>query len=224
MGPERVTLTPDSVFAKVTEPVRTIALGLGDYSAGRGRTATPRLHRRVSRIGHSDRARGPHRPGDGLNGSFTGLITVAGTQALAAPVAPASNLDNIRSTRAQSRLRLCSTPPTRRTSTCCKRTTRPQFRRFRPLRCRCCSSVGKSGRETVALASGTALVGDFSKAVLFDRQSLNVPLGTINDQCVRSMITSSRRSVGAMDQRALRPCGQECLRRWLVDCPVALGQ
>ncbi|MGI8519137.1 MAG: phage major capsid protein [Actinomycetota bacterium] len=43
--------------------------------------------------------------------------------------------------------------------------------------------------ETDALAAGTALVGDFSKAVLFDRQSLNITLGTINDQFVRNMIT-----------------------------------
>ena len=35
----------------------------------------------------------------------------------------------------------------------------------------------------------TALVGDFSKAVLFDRQSLSITLGTIIDQFVRNMIT-----------------------------------
>jgi catechol 2,3-dioxygenase-like lactoylglutathione lyase family enzyme len=36
--------------------------------------------------------------------------------------------------------------------------------------------------ETDALSAGTALVGDFSKAVLFDRLSLSVTLGTIHDQ------------------------------------------
>jgi len=43
--------------------------------------------------------------------------------------------------------------------------------------------------ETDALTAGTALVGDFSKAVLFDRKSLSITLGTINDQFVRNMIT-----------------------------------
>jgi hypothetical protein len=43
--------------------------------------------------------------------------------------------------------------------------------------------------DTDALAAGTALVGDFSKAVLFDRQSLAVTLGTINDQFIRNMVT-----------------------------------
>jgi HK97 family phage major capsid protein len=43
--------------------------------------------------------------------------------------------------------------------------------------------------ETDALAAGTALVGDFSKAVLFDRQSLAITVGTINDQFIRNMVT-----------------------------------
>lgn len=43
--------------------------------------------------------------------------------------------------------------------------------------------------ETDALTAGTALVGDFSKAVLFDRQSLAVTLGTINDRFIRNMVT-----------------------------------
>lgn len=42
---------------------------------------------------------------------------------------------------------------------------------------------------TFALTAGTALVGDFSKAVLFDRQSLAITLGTINDQFVRNLVT-----------------------------------
>jgi HK97 family phage major capsid protein len=43
--------------------------------------------------------------------------------------------------------------------------------------------------STDALSAGTALVGDFSKAVLFDRQSLTMTLGTINDQFIRNMVT-----------------------------------
>ena len=43
--------------------------------------------------------------------------------------------------------------------------------------------------ETNALAAGTALIGDFSKAVLFDRKALAITLGTINDQFVRNMVT-----------------------------------
>jgi HK97 family phage major capsid protein len=43
--------------------------------------------------------------------------------------------------------------------------------------------------ETSALSAGTALVGDFSKAVLFDWLSLSVTLGTINDQFICNMVT-----------------------------------
>jgi HK97 family phage major capsid protein len=43
--------------------------------------------------------------------------------------------------------------------------------------------------ETDALTAGTALVRDFFKAVLFDRQLLAITLGTINDQFVRNMVT-----------------------------------
>jgi HK97 family phage major capsid protein len=42
--------------------------------------------------------------------------------------------------------------------------------------------------ETNAVSAGTALVGDFSKAVLFDRLSLSITLGTINDQFIRNMV------------------------------------
>jgi HK97 family phage major capsid protein len=42
--------------------------------------------------------------------------------------------------------------------------------------------------ETDALTAGTALVGDFSKAVLFDRQSLRISLGTVNDQFIRNLV------------------------------------
>jgi hypothetical protein len=43
--------------------------------------------------------------------------------------------------------------------------------------------------ETDAMAAGTALVGDFAKAMLFDRQSIAIALGTINDQFVRNLVT-----------------------------------
>jgi hypothetical protein len=38
---------------------------------------------------------------------------------------------------------------------------------------------------------GTVLVGDFSKAVVFDRLSLSVTLGTINDQFIRNMVNGA---------------------------------
>jgi HK97 family phage major capsid protein len=43
--------------------------------------------------------------------------------------------------------------------------------------------------ETDALAAGTMLVGDFSKAVLFDRQAVSISVGTINDQFTRNLVT-----------------------------------
>jgi hypothetical protein len=43
------------------------------------------------------------------------------------------------------------------------------------------SSVERARGGSYALAAGTALVGDFSKAVLYDRRSLAITLGTISD-------------------------------------------
>jgi HK97 family phage major capsid protein len=43
--------------------------------------------------------------------------------------------------------------------------------------------------ETDAIAAGTALVGDFTKAVLFDRQELSTSVGTIDNQFTRNLLT-----------------------------------
>jgi HK97 family phage major capsid protein len=62
--------------------------------------------------------------------------------------------------------------------------------------------------ETDALSAGTALVGDLSKAVLFDRLSLSVALGTINVQFIRNMVTvlgEIGAGFGVIRPSALRP-------------------
>ena len=135
--------------------------------------------------------------GDGVGENFTGLMTVAGTQTLVAPVAPASNLDNIRKAMTLVRVNARSEPtavvlnPTdAQNIDLLKANNEPnRFVGPGPYGVGAAHLWGVPVVETDALTAGTALVGDFSKAVLFDRKSLNITLGTINDQFVRNMIT-----------------------------------
>jgi Phage capsid family len=123
----------------------------------------------------------------------------AGTLTLAAPGAGASNLDNIREAITLIRLNARSEPnaivlnPTdAHNIDLLKVNNEPNnFAGPGPLD----SSLGPRRAwglpivGTDAFTAGTTLIGDFSKAVLFDRQSLAVTLGTINDQFIRDMVT-----------------------------------
>jgi HK97 family phage major capsid protein len=42
--------------------------------------------------------------------------------------------------------------------------------------------------ETEALDDGTAIVGDFSRAILFDRESTNISVGTADDDFIRNIV------------------------------------
>ncbi len=124
-------------------------------------------------------------------------MTVAGTQTLVAPVGPASNLDSIRKAMTLIRVNARTEPtavvlnPTDAQNIDLLKVNAEanHFAGPGPYGVGSPSLWGIPVVETDALAAGTALVGDFSKAVLFDRQSLNTSLGTINDQFVRNMIT-----------------------------------
>jgi HK97 family phage major capsid protein len=42
--------------------------------------------------------------------------------------------------------------------------------------------------ETDAVPAGTAIVGDFRKAILFDREQTNISLGTVNDDFIKNVV------------------------------------
>jgi len=42
--------------------------------------------------------------------------------------------------------------------------------------------------ETEAMPAGTALMGDFRRAVLFDRERINISVGTVNDDFIRNIV------------------------------------
>ncbi len=186
------------VFAKVTESIRTIALWVP--ATTRVVADAPQLRAYIDEYLGADiqtELEDLIVVGDGTGENFTGLMTVAGTQTLVAPVAPASNLDNIRKAMTLVRVNARCEPtavvlnPTDAQSIDLLKANNEPNRFVGPAPTVSVLLVcgGVPVVETDALAAGTALVGDFSKAVLFDRQSLNVSLGTINDQFVRNMIT-----------------------------------
>ena len=186
------------VFAKVTEAVRTIALWVP--ATTRVVADAPQLRVYIDEYLGADiqtELEDLIVAGDGVGENFTGLMTVAGTQTLVAPVAPASKLDNIRKAMTLVRVNARSEPtavvlnPTdAQNIDLLKANNEPnRFVGPGPYGVGAAHLWGVPVVETDALAAGTALVGDFSKAVLFDRQSLNISLGTINDQFVRNMIT-----------------------------------
>jgi HK97 family phage major capsid protein len=135
--------------------------------------------------------------GDGVGENFTGLMTVARTQTLAAPTAPASNLDNIRKAITLVRVNARSEPnaivlnPTdaQNIDLLKENNEANNFVGPGPYGIGGPRMWGVAVVETDALTAGTALVGDFSKAVLFDRLALSITLGTINDQFIRNMVT-----------------------------------
>ncbi|MEX0754118.1 MAG: phage major capsid protein [Actinomycetota bacterium] len=43
--------------------------------------------------------------------------------------------------------------------------------------------------ESEAIAEGIALVGDFTRAALFDRESFQIAVGTVGDQLIRNLVT-----------------------------------
>jgi HK97 family phage major capsid protein len=135
--------------------------------------------------------------GDGLGENLTGLMNVSGRQTLSAPTAPASNLDSIRQAKTLIRTNARSEPsavvlnPTdAQNIDLLKRNNEPNnFAGPGPYGVGAAPLWNVPVVETNALSAGTALIGDFSKAVLFDRLSLSITLGTINDQFIRNMVT-----------------------------------
>ena len=186
------------VFAKVVQSIKTIALWVP--ATTRVIADAPQLRAYIDEYLGADiqtELEDLIVAGDGTGENFTGLMVVAGTQTLAAPVGPASNLDNIRKAMTLVRVNARTEPtavvlnPTdaQNIDLLKENNEANNFVGPGPYGVGAARLWGVPVVETDALAAGTALVGDFSKAVLFDRQSLNISLGTINDQFVRNMIT-----------------------------------
>jgi HK97 family phage major capsid protein len=185
-------------FTKITESVRTIALWVP--ATTRVVADAPQLRAYIDEYLDADiqtELEDQIVSGDGTGENLTGLLNVAGTQTLAAPVAPASNLDAIRQAITLVRVNARSEPsaivlnPTdAQNIDLLKRNDEANnFAGPGPYGVGAARLWNVPVVETDALAAGTALVGDFSKAVLFDRQSLAITLGTINDQFIRNMVT-----------------------------------
>jgi HK97 family phage major capsid protein len=185
-------------FQKITESVRTIALWVPATTSVVA--DAPQLRAYIDEYLDADiqtELEGQIVSGDGTGENVTGIMNVAGTQTLAAPTAPASNLDAIRQAITLVRVNARSEPsaivlnPTDAQSIdLLKRNNEANnFAGPGPYGVGAARLWNVPVVETDALAAGTALVGDFSKAVLFDRQSLAITLGTINDQFIRNMVT-----------------------------------
>lgn len=136
--------------------------------------------------------------GDGIGENFTGLLNVAGVQTLAAPVAPASNLDNIRKA-----ITLIELNSRARPSAVVMHPTDAQNLDLLKVNNEANHFAGAgpfAGYPMAAsiwglprvvsdgLTAGTALVGDFRRAVLFDREQSTISVGTINDDFVRNIV------------------------------------
>lgn len=185
-------------FAKVTEAIRTIALWVP--ATTRVIADAPQLRAYIDEYLDADlqtELEDQIVAGDGVGESFTGIMNTTGTQTLAAPIAPASQLDNLRKAITLVRLNARSEPsgvvlnPTdAQNIDLLKRNDEANnFAGPGPYSLGATRLWGVPVVETDAMAVGTALVGDFSKAVLFDRQSIAITLGTINDQFVRNLVT-----------------------------------
>lgn len=136
--------------------------------------------------------------GDGTGENFTGLMNVAGTQTLAAPIAPASNLDNIRKAITLVELNARARPtaivmhPTDAQNVDLLKVNNEanHFAVGSPYGANPggTSLWGLPRVVSDAVAAGVVLVGDFRRAVLFDRQASTIAVGTINDDFVRNIV------------------------------------
>jgi HK97 family phage major capsid protein len=160
-------------FAKVTQSIRTIALWIATTTCVVA--DAPALRAYIDDHLAQDIDTGLEDQmiaGDGLGENFTGIMVAAGAQTLAAPVAPAGNLDAIRQALTLVRVNARTSPtaivlnPTdSQNIDLLKRNNEPNnFAGPGPYCFGAASLWGVPVVETSALTAGTALVGDFTKA------------------------------------------------------------
>jgi HK97 family phage major capsid protein len=133
--------------------------------------------------------------GTGAGEQFLGILNTTGVQTQAAPGGGESNLDVIRKARTLVELNGRTTPNAvvlhpnnaqgidllKINSEVNHFVTDPHANAAPPL-------WGLSQVITDAIPAGTAVVGDFTKAVLFDREQSSISVGTVGDDFVRNIV------------------------------------
>lgn len=134
--------------------------------------------------------------GDGTGENFTGILNTVGIQTQAAPVAPASNLDGVRKAITQVELNGRTRPtavvlhPTDSQNLDLLKVN-AEANRFvtDPFNYNPNSPIwGLPRVVTDGITAGTYCVGDFRRAVLFNRQAAQIRVGTVNDDFIRNIV------------------------------------
>jgi len=134
--------------------------------------------------------------GNGTGQNFTGILNTAGIQTVAAFTAPAGPLDNLRKGLTLVRLNgranpnaVILNPSDAQNIDLLKENNEANNFVASPFTSAGPRSLwGVPVVESDAIAAGTALVGDFKKAILFDRQEAQILLGTVADDFVRNIV------------------------------------
>jgi HK97 family phage major capsid protein len=182
-------------FAKVTVPVRTIAEWLPLTT--RILQDAPNLRAYVDKFLSGDLALEVEDlmlTGDGIGENFTGILNTAGVQTTAVGAAPAQVLDAIRTAKKLVFVNGRATPnavvmyPDDLAEMDGLKDSTEQYIGPGPFTGGVRFAWGLPLIETDSIPAGTALVGAFDRAILFDRQSVSISVGTINDQFVRNQV------------------------------------
>ena len=133
--------------------------------------------------------------GDGTGEHFEGILNTPGVQTQAAPSAGETNFDVLRKAKTKVEVNGRTTPTAvvlnpfdgeqmdlaKVNEEVNRFVGDPYSAALRPL-------WGMTRLITDAVPQGTALVGDFSRAVLFDREQVNILVGTAGDDFVRNLV------------------------------------
>lgn len=133
--------------------------------------------------------------GDGVGTNFLGILNTPGIQTLAAPVAPAQALDNLR--KARTLVKLNGRTDANAILLNPADAQGIELLKDDELRYLAGAPFETAGNrvlwglpvvESDVMPAGTGLVGDFSKAILFDREQTTLAIGTANDDFVRNIV------------------------------------
>lgn len=135
--------------------------------------------------------------GDGLGENFTGILNTAGIQTLTAPVSPAGPLHNLRkaktlvkrNARTTATVVALSAEDSQAIDLIEENGEPNNFLDGGPFGAGTGTIWGMRRVESEAVPVGRALVGDFSKAVLWDLEQTKLYVGLVNDQFIRNQIT-----------------------------------
>ena len=136
--------------------------------------------------------------GDGTGENFTGLLNTVGIQTAGPPAGVVNMLDLIRTAKRLIRINartnasaVLMNPVDSETADLLKfgGATPTAYIGGGPYGADIGGTIwGLRKIESEAIPAGTALVGDFRRAILFDREAVNISVGTINDDFVRNIV------------------------------------